>query len=139
MPGPGSYDHVDLETIKQKGPQFSLAKSDRPKDLFINVQEGSQFYAQSTDEFPGPGHYQIDDAVSKVKPRSRSVAVSKTTKDIDYNNKIPGPGSYENDTLKLKNKNPEWSMSKTNRDDPILTEKEKKELSIKMGMSILLG
>jgi hypothetical protein len=83
---------------------------------------------KSSQMVPGPGNYPIDAGLSQVKPRARSVAVSKTTKDIDYNNKIPGPGAYENDSIIVKTKKPNWTLPKTVRDDPILPEKAKKEL-----------
>jgi hypothetical protein len=109
-----------------------LGKSDRPKDLFVNVEEGSQFYAQSTDAvrsaFPGPGHYQVDGGYTKVLPRTPNVPVSKVAKDVDYNNKVPGPGAYENDTIRVKQNNPKWSVGKTNREDPFLPENYKKEI-----------
>jgi hypothetical protein len=96
------------------------------------VEEGSQFYGQSTDgirsSFPGPGQYQIDAGYSHIKPRTHSAVVSKSPKDVDYNNKIPGPGAYENDSIKVKSTNPKYSMGKTNRDDPFMPEKDKKEL-----------
>ena len=31
-------------------------------------------------------------------------------------NKIPGPGNYESDGIKIMNKDPSWSLSKTPRD-----------------------
>jgi hypothetical protein len=132
IPGPGSYSDVKTEFFKSSAPKFSQQKSQKPKELFLNVEEGSQFYGQSTDgirgAFPGPGQYEVDPGLAKVKPRTPSVVVMKSPKDINYNNKIPGPGSYDNDTIKVKSTKPKWSLPKTNREDPFLTEKNKKEL-----------
>ena len=128
VPGPGAY----TETIKSSGPKYTLGKSDRPKELFLNVEEGSQFYGQSTDgirsSFPGPGQYQIDSGYSQIKPKTQSVVLSKTKKDMDYDNKVPGPGAYENDGTKVQKSNPMYSLGKTNREDPFMPEKDKKAL-----------
>jgi hypothetical protein len=136
-PGPGAYTDLKVDLIKKTAPKFSLSKTQKPKELFINLKEGSEFYGESTDalrnSFPSPGQYQIDAGLSKIKPRTRSVVLLKSPKDINYNNKIPGPGSYENDSLKVKSKDPKWSLSKTAREDPFLSEKYKKELEKKPG------
>ncbi|MFM7850769.1 MAG: hypothetical protein ACKO96_02365, partial [Flammeovirgaceae bacterium] len=129
VPGPGAYSYVEADKYRQKNPQYSLGKSER--------EEGSEFYAQSTDAvrsaFPGPGHYQVDGGYTKILPRTPNVPVTKVPKDVDYNNKVPGPGAYENDSIKIKQNNPKWSVGKTNRDDPILSQKERKELENEPG------
>jgi len=131
-PGPGSYAHVSSEVIRQKGPIYSVSKTERLKDLFLNVEDGSQFNMKSSDrvrsDYPGPGNYEVEKGISKVKPRSRSVVVERTKKDVDYNNRIPGPGEYDNDTIRVKQTNPKWSVSKKNREDPFLPENYKKEI-----------
>jgi hypothetical protein len=126
------YSNVRVESYKKSNPKFSLSKTNRPQDLFINLHEGSQFFSKSTDGFrsgfPGPGKYEADGGISKVKPRTRSVILLKSTKDIDYNNKIPGPGSYDNDTIKVKSAKPKWTVAKTIREDPFLPEDLKKKI-----------
>ena len=62
VPGPGAY----TETIKASGPKYTLGK-DKPKVLFLNLDEGSQFYEKSTDgirsSFPGPGNYNLNSTI----------------------------------------------------------------------------
>ena len=98
----------------------------------MNVEEGSQFFGQSThgirSSFPGPGEYQIHSGYSQIKPKTPSVVLSKTRKDMDYDNKVPGPGAYENDGTKVKKSNPMYTLGKTNREDPFMPEKDKKTL-----------
>lgn len=129
-PGPGSYLNTTTDAFQKKGPKFTVSKTVRPKDLFINIREGFQFFSKSTDglrsEYPGPGRYELDGGNSKLK--TRSVIILKSSKDIDYNNKIPGPGAYENDMTRVKSVMPKWTVSKTIREDPFLPENLKKEL-----------
>ena len=129
-PGPGSYRAVNIEVISEKVPKYSIGKSERPKDIFLNVEEGSQFFGQSTDgkrsSFPGPGQYKIEDN-SINKPRSRSVILDKSKRESDFDNKVPGPGAYENDGTKIKTSNPKWSIGKDEREDPFMPEKDKKK------------
>ena len=130
-PGPGSYKEVYMEKITESSPKYSIGKSERPKDIFLNVEEGSQFFGQSTDgkrgSFPGPGHYKVEET-SITKPRSKSVIVDKSKRETNYDNNIPGPGAYENDSNKVKSSNPKWSLGKDGREDPFMPEKDKKEL-----------
>ena len=136
-PGPGSYSDVNLELFRKTNPKFSLAKTQKPKELFLNLKEGSQFYGESTDalknSFPSPGQYEISAGISRVKPRSRAAIILKSSKDTNYDNKQPGPGSYDHDSLKIRSLSPKWSLPKTAREDPFLTEKYKKEIEKKPG------
>jgi hypothetical protein len=78
--------------------------------------------------FPGPGQYDIDAGYNKIMPRTTSVPVSKVSKEVDFDNKVPGVGSYNNDSLKVKQNNPKFSVGKTGREDPFLPENYKKQI-----------
>ena len=127
-PGPGSYTHTEFQ--KHIAPKFSIAKNKKSLDLFM-TDGGSQYLQSSIQKINtsciGPGQYDLDTSFSKIKPRLRKIAISKSARSFDFgkNNKVPGPGSYEGDVKVIKSNFPKYTIGKQSKVDPLISHRQK--------------
>lgn len=99
VPGPGSYDYENAV--------FKYGSRQDPSYGF-----GSRVKNPSGLDVPGPGSYENKSMVySKI-----GGIMSREMRNSYADNKTPGPGNYEVDPNKIKEKDPSWSLPKSPRD-----------------------
>jgi hypothetical protein len=91
-PGPGSYDHENLErkNINKRNPKHQKPESNFPMDG-VNGKTNDEV---SRNMNPGPGQYNPERQKSK---NQKSMLGGKIGESVDYSNCNPGPGNYEPD------------------------------------------
>jgi len=62
---------------------------------------------------PGPGQYSAETRLDTVRDKAKTFKMSKSTKDINYDNKMPGVGKYNSE--KSTKKTPTYSIPKEKR------------------------
>ncbi len=87
-PGPGSYDQNSYSKIKGNDPKWSMSKSSR--DQLANQNN------------LGPGQYDADKNYKSVINSIPGHHFGGEKRINDYNNPVPGPGSYEQNLLKSR-------------------------------------
>lgn len=100
VPGPGSYDYENAV--------FKYGSKQDPSYGF-----GSRLNDPQGLNVPGPGAYENKSSVySKI-----GGIVSRQLRNSYADSKTPGPGNYDPDNSRVKSKDPQWSLSKSPRDD----------------------
>ena len=100
LPGPGDYEY-------NKTHKFSFAKSQRSLSLLSYEMTPSPI---------GPGHYEVEAGLSHIMNKSSSVTINKSQR-FKTIPKTPGPGDYDYDPIKIKRRNPKYSITKQARKD----------------------
>ena len=96
IPGPGSYNSQKYYDSRDKGPGFSLTKASKFKGLKNNT--------------PGPGMY--NNEIRAFSNRGHHFPKSQEKAKIE---EIPGPGHYDPNVNKLKDKAPGIKFEKTDK------------------------
>ena len=117
IPGPGYYQKSDYSLFGSQTPKYTISKAKLSSEIIIpDFSKKSFTIVNKVPQTPAPGYYSINnEKIIKLKNRPPSYKFSKNSREIDYNNKTPGPGFYQ--AKVIKNKSPEWSISKTARSD----------------------
>ena len=117
-PGPGDYAHDTKEILKRTMPKFSVGKTERSLDLFAEASIFSQkSFGRIRASSPGPGYY--NSTFTTVKPKVLSASTMKSAR-FETVKITPGPGDYDNNTIKVKIKKPLYTVSKQIREDPFM-------------------
>jgi hypothetical protein len=122
-PGPGQYTGLaDESFVKSKSPCFSIGKSERPKEIYLNSSYSNRSFFQET---PGPGQYKVEmSTIEKYKStRAPAYKIGKSPKFIEISTIVPGPGDYSPERLSFKKKNPSWSLPKSKKNSEYLIPK----------------
>jgi hypothetical protein len=107
-PGPGYYMNNRESLFGSGSPGYTIGKTMRPKEPLLTSTLGSgtissKSFTTRVSTTPGPGQYEVDvSTLEKAKSKSPSYKMGKSTKNIDYNNKVPGPGNYSPDQKAFK-------------------------------------
>lgn len=106
-PGVGTYN---VQTPRNGGPKYSVYNHEKKTDIGEMLEKKK--VRQKT---PGPGEY--NSKLDIVKPRQVLGKFSQKKKDINYNNKVPGVGSYTPRTDKEFGKSTQnkFTMAKSQR------------------------
>lgn len=100
-PGPGDYLTQRNKGFGTGGPKFSMGNSVNDDPIkFTNLNLTKTQYLQTVSN-PGPGQYNLT-----AENLSPSYKFGEGTKDINYDNKLPGPGSYR--PMTTTNSAPQW-------------------------------
>jgi hypothetical protein len=115
-PGPGYYVKSTENLFGKGGPGYTIGKTTRPKEPLLASSLGtgtisSTSFTTAVSTTPGPGRYSVDiSTVEKAKTKSPSFKIGTSTKVINYNNNIPGPGHYSPNQKVIKSTSPGWSL-----------------------------
>ncbi len=125
VPGPGAYLKPNENLLGKRSPSFTINKSKPPVDLFPRTANISFYETTKKWEVPSPNQYTIDLKIETTKKKNPAYKFSKTTRMINYDNRIPGPGAYKKEMNVIKPNAPKWSILKKEKEDVWHLERKK--------------
>ena len=104
-PGPGQYnDDTTIKNILKKNPSWKMGSSLR-KSL-----------SQADKSFPGVGNYTISGDIGNFSPHYTMRIKGMFS---NYENDVPGPGTYKNEKMGLYKHYPSWKIGTGKRDEDL--------------------
>ena len=121
-PAPGKYDGAQAGLFGKNAPKFSEYTKDK------QTVYGSLVEKKKRQQTPGPGTHDVNNSQleSTIKKRTLGGKFSTLTKDINYDNKVPGVGKYNTmNTSKDfgKSAKGKYTMGSSKRTDIVDTKK----------------
>ena len=91
-PAPGSYEGAQKGLFGQGTPKYSVYTKDK-QTIFGSLIENKK---KKRNQTPGPGTHDVpnEKLEQTIKKRTITTKFSKLSKDINYDNKVPGVGKY---------------------------------------------